>query len=205
MHHIAPAASTVVPARPVVEFLARFAAMPGRTFLLLVPLWGTASGTLRDLGELQPDGGVFKLNLSSVPFGSYGFNTFGMNGQVPGPTIKVSAGEVVRIELTNGLSAVDGVPCTNDLSFCDCMYTNVHLHGMHLPPRGVFDGLAYEGDDITVKLSAGQSTMYEHRIPESHMPGTHWYHPHHHHATALQAGGGAAGFFIVEDSIVPLA
>jgi len=170
-----------------------------RSSVMLACCSAWASGALRDLGQLLPSGGVLKINLSSVPFGSFGFNTFGINGQVPGPSVRVKAGEVVKLELANGLSASDGIPCTEALSFCDCMYTNVHLHGLHLSSKGVYDGLAFDGDDITVRLSAGDTVMYQHTIPDSHMPGTHWYHPHHHHATALQAGGGAAGFFIVED------
>jgi len=168
-----------------------------RSAALLSCCW--VSTGLKDLGQVQLSNGVFNISLSSIPFGDFGFNTFGINGQVPGPSIRVQAGETVTIELSNGLDPADGIPCSDTSRFCDCMFTNVHLHGMHLSSKGVLDSRSLDGDDITVKLSAGESMLYQHFIPENHMPGTHWYHPHHHHATALQAGGGAAGFFIVED------
>ena len=37
-------------------------------------------------------------------------------------------------------------------------------------------------------------------IPNWHMPGTHWYHPHWHGSTGIQAGSCVAGAIIVEDT-----
>merc|ERR1719350_1145581 len=43
------------------------------------------------------------------------------------------------------------------------------------------------------------AVRYQYDIPEDHMGGTHWYHPHYHASTALQTGGGAMGMIIIDD------
>ena len=48
-------------------------------------------------------------------------------------------------------------------------------------------------------MAAGATQEYTYVLPDNHMGGTFWYHPHHHGSTAVHAGGGAAGMLIVED------
>merc|ERR1719245_1023246 len=83
-----------------------------------------------------------------------------------------------------------------DGEYCEASITNIHTHGLHTSPESIGD---YHGDDILVELEPGESASYQIEIPENHMGGTFWYHPHHHHSTALQAGGGAVGALIVDD------
>jgi FtsP/CotA-like multicopper oxidase with cupredoxin domain len=65
-------------------------------------------------------------------------------------------------------------------------------HGLHV------SGLS-PGDDVFATISPGESLLYSFQLPENHMGGTFFYHPHHHGSVSLQLGGGACGLIIVED------
>jgi len=54
------------------------------------------------------------------------------------------------------------------------------------------------GDNVFIKLAAGESFDYEIKIPENHTAGTFWYHAHVHGATSVQTGSGMSGALIVE-------
>ncbi|CAK0849572.1 unnamed protein product [Prorocentrum cordatum] len=118
---------------------------------------------------------------------------------VNGPTFRVQPGESLRIKLQNSLSAEHNVGCdVTGTEYCEAATTNLHTHGLHTSPAGP-DERGVSSDDVSLAVEPGASRQYEFTIPDYHMGGTHWYHPHHHHATALQAGGGAAGALIVDD------
>eukprot|EP01064_Diplonema_japonicum_P013239 TRINITY_DN20744_c0_g1_i1.p1 TRINITY_DN20744_c0_g1~~TRINITY_DN20744_c0_g1_i1.p1 ORF type:complete len:533 (+),score=79.93 TRINITY_DN20744_c0_g1_i1:67-1665(+) len=105
------------------------------------------------------------------------------NSTIPGPTLRVMRGDLVRITVANNLeSDADG---TMD-SFRMPNTTNLHLHGLHVSP-------VLPGDDVTVSIPPGSKRTYEYVIPEDHAPGLHWYHPHFHGSSALQVFGGAYG------------
>jgi len=70
--------------------------------------------------------------------------------------------------------------------------TNLHLHGLFVSGE-------LPSDDAKLVIKSGESYNYEIRLPEEHMPGTHWYHPHRHGSTSFQLSTGAAGLVIVED------
>lgn len=78
---------------------------------------------------------------------------------------------------------------------CSCRdfdTTNLHTHGLHISGEA-------PGDDIFTVVEPGASYSYTYHIPDDHMGGTFWYHPHHHGSTSVHAGGGAAGLLIVDD------
>ncbi|WCK52818.1 multicopper oxidase domain-containing protein [Aneurinibacillus sp. Ricciae_BoGa-3] len=94
------------------------------------------------------------------------------NGQVPGPVIRVTEGDHVRITLVNKLPEP----------------TITHWHGLHLP--NAMDGVP----DITQKpVQPGQSFTYE--FTASH-PGTFMYHSHFD--DMKQVGKGLRGAFIID-------
>lgn len=113
-------------------------------------------------------------------------------GDIVGPTIRISPGTTLTLTLTNNLpaAAVDTSALHNQFKTLDV--TNLHTHGLHV------DGNA-PGDSVFVEVAAGASYTYTYTLPDNHMGGTFWYHPHHHGSTAIQAGGGACGMIIVED------
>lgn len=99
------------------------------------------------------------------------------NGQAPGPTIRVTEGDKVRITFVNNLNE----PST------------IHWHGLHLP--NAMDGIP----DVTQKaVQPGQSFVYE--FTASH-PGTFMYHPHYD--DMKQIGGGMYGAFIIDPKTAP--
>lgn len=99
--------------------------------------------------------------------------TYGYNGPLLGPTIKVKRGEKVSIEVRNSLRE----------------YTTVHWHGMLVP--GDMDGGPHQvispGKKWTASFTVNQPAA------------TAWYHPHGLGTTARQVYMGLAGLFIVED------
>ena len=152
---------------------------------------------------MQASGGTHAITIDEVNFlpSLYpGVKTRGFQNGTGGPTFRMAPGETLSMNLTNNLVSSNNVACTaTDGEFCEASTTNFHTHGLHISSKGIADGLVAESDNVLNNIAPGASSTYAFAIPNYHMGGTHWYHPHHHHATALQAGGGAAGVIIVED------
>jgi FtsP/CotA-like multicopper oxidase with cupredoxin domain len=95
------------------------------------------------------------------------------DGTVPGPTLRVRQGELVRMVVENGLDED----------------TTVHWHGIRLP--NAMDGVP----GLTQPpIKPGESFVYEFTPPDA---DTYWYHPHANSLTQL--GRGLAGALIVEE------
>lgn len=94
------------------------------------------------------------------------------NGSFPGPTLRLREGERVEIDFHNGLSDA----------------TNLHLHGLHVPPSV---------DDAFLEVPPGERATYTFDIPYG-SAGTYWYHPHLHGRVGPQLFAGLAGTIIVE-------
>ena len=103
--------------------------------------------------------------------------TYGYNGGLPGPTLRLRPGDRLRVRLVNRLDAP----------------TNLHVHGLHVSPEG-------NGDNVFVSVDPGQSFDYDYRLPADHPPGVFWYHPHRHGTVADQVFGGLYGAIVVEDA-----
>jgi FtsP/CotA-like multicopper oxidase with cupredoxin domain len=97
---------------------------------------------------------------------------WGYNGQTPGPEIRATEGDLVRVTLRNRLS----VP------------TTVHWHGVHLRPE--MDGPAGLNQ---AAVPPGESFTYEFVATPA---GTRWYHSHAD--PALQVPMGLYGPLIIE-------
>ena len=98
----------------------------------------------------------------------------GYNGLIPGPILRATLGQRVRIRYVNK-SPID---------------TAVHWHGMILP--NAMDGSA----DVTQRAVApGESFTYEF---DAKPAGTRWYHDH---ATLGGLSRGLFGMFVVEDPL----
>ncbi|MFZ1027659.1 MAG: multicopper oxidase domain-containing protein, partial [Limnoraphis robusta] len=96
------------------------------------------------------------------------------NGQIPGPRLEAKPGDTIRINFTNKLSQP----------------TNLHYHGLHIPPTG-------NADNVFLHIPPGESFTYEFTLAKNHPSGTFWYHPHLHGLVAEQLFGGLAGLLIV--------
>lgn len=98
------------------------------------------------------------------------------NGTVPGPTLRLRPGDILRVRLSNDI----GEP------------TNLHVHGLHVSPEG-------NGDNPFLMIEPGETFDYEFTLPPDHPTGTFWYHPHHHGRVADQIFAGLYGAIVVED------
>jgi FtsP/CotA-like multicopper oxidase with cupredoxin domain len=105
-----------------------------------------------------------RLDLAGHPVPTWGYGT------VPGPEIRLRAGDVLRVQLENGLSED----------------TTVHWHGL-APPNGM-DGVPGITQDPVVP---GAGFTYEFETP---VPGSFMYHAH----VGMQLDRGLYGPLIVE-------
>lgn len=118
---------------------------------------------------------VFRLSVKDLEFEiSPGkkVQAFAFNGTVPGPTVRVTEGDRIRVILTND---------TKDEH-------TIHIHGQLKPL--VMDGVPYLSQEPVKK---GESFTYEFTVKRT---GTHWYHCHvdsGHHVDM-----GMYGAFIVD-------
>ena len=84
----------------------------------------------------------------------------GINGNLPGPLIRLREGQQVRLRVTNGIRSDRGGD----------MQTSIHWHGLLVPfaMDGV-PGISFPG------IPQGQTFNYEFQVLQS---GTYWYHSH---------------------------
>ncbi|MBO9997650.1 MAG: multicopper oxidase family protein [Cyanobacteria bacterium SID2] len=121
--------------------------------------------------ELAATEGTLTLDDRSIPIYTY-------NGQYPPPRLEARPGDTVRVNFTNRLAEP----------------TNLHYHGLHVPPTG-------NADNVFLKVSPGETLTYEFTIPEDHPPGAFYYHPHHHGFVARQVFAGLGGFFVIRGAL----
>jgi len=115
---------------------------------------------------------------SLIKLGQQQGNLLTYNGQIPGPRLEAKAGDSVRIRFTNKLSQA----------------TNLHYHGLHIPPTG-------NADNAFLSVPSGETETYEFTLPKNHPAGTFFYHPHMHEMVAEQVFGGLGGIFIVRGAL----
>jgi FtsP/CotA-like multicopper oxidase with cupredoxin domain len=96
----------------------------------------------------------------------------GYNGAVPGPILRATQGETVRVIVTNNLTES----------------TTIHWHGLFVPNN--MDGVPFINQE---PIKPGQTFTYEFRLRNS---GTHMYHSHHN--SMDQVNRGLLGAFIVD-------
>jgi len=125
-----------------------------------------------------------------------------MYGTIPAPTLRVNAGDTLRILLVNQLPA--NSPSTEPATHLRYPNsTNLHTHGLHVSPGIVSPGVYgdYVMDDPKLGVQPGESRQHEYTIGADHPPGAYWYHPHLHGSTAIQLGSGMAGALMVRGAI----
>jgi FtsP/CotA-like multicopper oxidase with cupredoxin domain len=139
-------------------------------------------------GELRT---TLQVRYAYKDIGGYRLSLRSYEGMIPGPTLRVRAGDVIRIRLINDLPPnTDPVPLNMALPH-HFNTTNFHFHGSHVSPEGI-------SDNIFRSMEPGQSYDIEIAVPSDHTRGTYWYHPHHHGSADVQITGGMAGALIVE-------
>eukprot|EP00658_Telonema_sp_P-2_P023079 TRINITY_DN19243_c0_g1_i3.p1 TRINITY_DN19243_c0_g1~~TRINITY_DN19243_c0_g1_i3.p1 ORF type:complete len:200 (-),score=50.26 TRINITY_DN19243_c0_g1_i3:74-673(-) len=133
----------------------------------------------------------FTLIMDVLEYTSPGisFRTRAYNYSLPGPPLRVHAGDTVNLTFINRLGERDnGEPADGgeppsvwcDPSNCTTQYTpyrhpnttNLHTHGLHISPLSPSD------DVLSVLIPPQTQYTYQYHIPADHMAGTFWYHPH---------------------------
>ena len=101
-------------------------------------------------------------------------STYGVNGNVLGPTLLLKQGDSVYITVDNQLADT----------------TTMHWHGLHVSPEN--DG----GPHSQIYPNTTWSPKFE----VLDKAATYWYHPHLHGVTDEQVSKGLAGFILVRDA-----
>ena len=111
------------------------------------------------------------------PFGvdGYTFRSFiGVNGRIPGPTLIVTEGQLVKVNVINRLASES---------------ISIHWHGMHQRNSNWMDGVEHV---TQCGIPPGASFTY---IFNESQYGTHWYHSH----SGAQRTDGLFGALIVKE------
>lgn len=129
-----------------------------------------------DEGQMQDGVRVYDMQVQAGQaefFEGLKTDTLGINGSYLGPTLRMKAGEVVRMNVANGLDET----------------TTLHWHGFNLPARA--DGGPHQ------EIAPGAVWSPEFEVREK--AATMWYHSHQFHKTADQVWGGLAGLVVIDD------
>ncbi len=100
--------------------------------------------------------------------------TFGVNGNLLGPTLILNKWDAVTLNVTNNLSTT----------------TTMHWHGLHVPAKA-------DGGPHQIIMPG---TTWSPSFTVLNDAATYWYHPHGENQTNLQVSKGIAGLIIVKDS-----
>ena len=135
-------------------FLAGGATAAG--FAALYPAWAqpVSAGLASPLPAVS--GSDIALTIHRMLLTADGETTsaIGINGTVPGPIVRLTEGQTVRLAVTNRLDEA----------------SSIHWHGLLVPPPmdGV-PGVSFPG------IPAGETFIYEFPVRQN---GTYWYHSH---------------------------
>jgi blue copper oxidase len=99
--------------------------------------------------------------------------TWGYNGNLLGPALKLRRGKTVNVSIINSLVEE----------------TTLHWHGLEIP--GEVDG----GPQGVIKPGASRTVSFTPNQPAA----TCWFHPHQHGKTGRQVAMGLAGLVLIED------
>ena len=154
----------------------------------------------KDAALIEPEirrsaGGELRSNLrigyAYKDIGGYRLWLRTYEGGIPGPTLRVRPGDILRLRLDNALPPnTDPTPLDMTLPH-HFNSTNFHFHGGHVSPDGI-------ADNIFRVMEPGQSYDVEIAIPADHPRGTYWYHPHKHGSADIQMTSGMSGALIIE-------
>jgi suppressor of ftsI len=171
------------------------------------------------------------VGYTTTRFGPYTLRTRTYNGRTYGPTIRVTPGTTLLVNVTNKLPPNPPAqmpkgrirvpdPTMSDMfsrhpkrfrissTPIDMMNnphqfntTNLHVHGVQTIPH-LFDPIGTSNPAAPMlAIEPGKEFSYSFPIPADHPGGLYWYHPHHHGATDVQISGGMAGLMIVSGAI----
>ena len=113
------------------------------------------------------------VQAGKTTFGNHTATSWGYNGNLLGPALKLQQGRPVNVEIRNQLSEE----------------TTVHWHGLEVP--GSVDG----GPQGVIAPGGSRSVSFT----PVQQAATCWFHPHQHGKTGYQVAMGLAGLVLIED------
>lgn len=126
--------------------------------------------------EMLPDANnhlVLNIRSGTTAFGARQATTWGYNGSLLGPALRLQQGKTVTVQINNHLA----------------QDTTVHWHGLEVP--GEVDG----GPQGVIKPGASRTVGFT----PTQRAATCWLHPHQHGKTGYQVAMGLAGLVLIED------
>ena len=146
----------------------------------------TPKTNLKSLAPLQDryrsQGGLLEVNLDArstlMTIGQESGHLLSYGGRIPGPLLEAKPGDTVKLHFRNSLAAP----------------TNLHFHGLHIPPTG-------KGDNPFLQIPPNERFTYEFTLPTDHPSTLAYYHPHLHGYVAQQIFGGLGGTFVVRGEL----
>jgi FtsP/CotA-like multicopper oxidase with cupredoxin domain len=189
-----------------------FASSPGVSGACPRPLQGSE---VPEPADLRSQNGVLEVELTyrnePAANGSMLYCYTTREGH-ESPTLRVHPGDLVILHLKNELRDLQpsaaapahthaplhehsrhgsSDPCNG--SIMGPMSTNLHFHGLTIPP------VCHQDDVLHTSIQPTDAPFeYRFRIPNDEPPGLYWYHPHIHGFAKQQLLGGASGALIVE-------
>ena len=162
--------------------------------------------------DLRSENGILKVDLTvhneTQPDGSVRY-CYVLGDGKQSPTLRLKPSELLILSLRNQLSDTARVgehgghghaghqqhvapdPCTSGAMTLTS--TNLHFHGLTLPP------VCHQDEVFKTSIQPTDPPFeYRFRIPADEPPGLYWYHPHIHGFSSKQVLGGASGALIVE-------
>jgi bilirubin oxidase len=143
--------------------------------LALIPLVGISQNPVTIPPTLSGTNINLNLETGTVNYFSGPLtNTYGINGNILGPTLILEKDSFVNFNVTNNL------PDT----------TTIHWHGLHVAAEN-------DGGPHTIILP---TNTWNPSFTVKDKAATYWYHPHLHRKTNEHVERGMAGFIIVKDA-----
>ena len=161
--------------------------LQGATLLLFTAASSAQIVSVPEPPQIRATNHVLSLTLHAVH--ENGRDAFGFNGATSAPTLRLSAGETLKIDYANELP----VKSTDRCAVNPCMdMTNLHFHGLTVSPNSPQD------DVLGMLAKPGEVLHYTVDIPRDHLPGLFWYHTHPHGESYRQVLDGMSGAIIIE-------
>jgi FtsP/CotA-like multicopper oxidase with cupredoxin domain len=148
---------------------------------------------------------TLKHSVDVAGFNHYCFIYDTGKGEAEAPTLRLKRGDHLVLDLKDRIESTDddtiemsgmdmsGSPVCGDTGTPTLASTNVHFHGLNVPP------ICHQDDVLTTLIQPNKPAFrFDMQIPVNEPPGLYWYHPHIHGFTEFQVNGGAAGALIVE-------
>ena len=169
-----------------------------------------ASGTIvNDPYSVSSQSGTVSATLTmaqSVDSGGYTHYCYKYTAGsqvVEAPTLRMNPGDTLNLTINNQIQdegaskmkmdmTLAGTPVCGDGGEATVSSTNVHFHGLNVPPK------CHQDDVVNTIIQPTSTFNYSLQIPTTEPPGLYWYHPHVHGFTEFQVNGGAAGAMVVE-------